>query len=422
MINKNVLSLKQSATLLINEKVKDLRKEGRTISHFGFGQSPFPIFPSIVASLQQHADNNHYLPVAGLESLREHIVSFLAKEQGIHTTKEAVFIGPGSKELLYQTILIFEAEYLIPKGSWVSYIPQIQSKGGTYHILDTDLEHDFKLTAHALEAFLIDQPKEKEFVLILNSPNNPTGTVYSLEEYKALAEVCKKYSIMVMSDEIYSQINFNQPYSPSISAHYPEGTIVFGGLSKVFSAGGYRLGYMMLPEKLKDLQNVYKSLFSETFSCVSSPVQYAAINAYEYQKDLKQYVADSSAILKGVSAFMYDEFTKVGVQCTRSEGAFYMVIGFNTFKKQLSEMNVRTSSNLAHYILEHFGVAMLPGVDFGFQEEELFFRLAFVDFDGANVMDAYQKGSKIDALFIKEHCPSIYNGVTQVQAFVKSME
>lgn len=422
MINKNVLSLKQSATLLINEKVKELRREGRSISHFGFGQSPFPIFPSIVNTLQQYADNNHYLPVAGLESLREQIVSFLAKEQGIHTSKDAIFIGPGSKELLYQTILIFEAEYLIPKGSWVSYIPQIQSKGGTYHILDTDLKHDFKLTASALEHFLKDQPKTKEFVLILNSPNNPTGAVYTSEEYKALAQVCKQYGITVMSDEIYSQINFNESYSPSISKHYPEGTIVFGGLSKVFSAGGYRLGYMMLPEKFKDLQNVYKSLFSETFSCVSSPVQYAAINAYEYGADLKQYVADSSAILKGVSGYLYEAFSKINIQCTKSQGAFYMVIGFNAFKEQLSKKNINTSSELAHYMLENFGVAMLPGVDFGFQDDDLFFRIAFVDFDGTQVMNAYQERSKIDVHFIKEHCPSIYNGVAQFQAFVKSVE
>lgn len=421
MINKNVLSLKQSATLLINEKVKELRGKGRNISHFGFGQSPFPIFHSIITALQKHANNNHYLPVAGLESLREHIVSFLAKEQGIETTKDAVFIGPGSKELLYQTILIFEAEYLIPKGSWVSYIPQIQSKGGTYHILDTDLEDSFKLTAAKLETFLKDRPKEKEYVLILNSPNNPTGAVYSSEEYKALAIVCRRYGVTVMSDEIYSQINFNQSYSASISTHYPEGTIVFGGLSKVFSAGGYRLGYMMLPEQFKDLQNVYKSLFSETFSCVSSPVQYAAINAYEYKEDLKQYVADSSAILKGVSGYMYNAFSEVGIECTRAEGAFYMIIGFNAFKEQLTQKDIRTSSELAHYILEYFNVAVLPGVDFGFQEEELFFRLAFVDFDGAAVLEAYQKEGKIDTRFIKEQCPSIYKGVAQVLAFVESL-
>jgi aspartate aminotransferase len=422
MINKNVLSLKQSATLLINEKVKKLRKGGASISHFGFGQSPFPIFPSIVESLQKHADNNHYLPVAGLEGLRQQIVQFLEKEQGIKATKESIFIGPGSKELLYQTILIFDADYLIPKGSWVSYIPQIQSKGGEHYVLDTFLEDDFKLKATELERFLKDQDTSKEFVLILNSPNNPTGAVYTEEEYKALAKVCKEYAITVMSDEIYSQIHFSEDYSPSISTYYPERTIVFGGLSKVFSAGGYRLGYMVLPKALASLQTVYKSLFSETFSCVSSPVQFAAINAYEYRKEMKEYVAQSSHILKGVSSFIYDEFSKVNIECTKSEGAFYMVIGFNKFKEQLAKIGITTSSELANYALEKYGVAMLPGTDFGFQNDDLFFRIAFVDFDGRQVMAAYQKGATINEGFIKEHCSSIFEGVQRTQALVKGLE
>lgn len=421
MINKNVLSLKQSATLLINEKVKELRRSGVFVSHFGFGQSPFPIYPSIVSSLQEHADNNHYLPVAGLESLRAQIASFLDEEQGIETTKESIFIGPGSKELLYQTILIFDAEFLIPKGSWVSYIPQIQSKGGSYHILDTQLKNDFKLTANGLASFMNAQETEKEYVLILNSPNNPTGAVYTKEEYQELAEVCRQHSITVMSDEIYSQINFSADYSPSISQFYPEGTIVFGGLSKVFSAGGYRLGYMVLPERFNDLQNVYKSLFSETFSCVSSPVQFAAVNAYEYKADLKGYVADSAAILKGVSSYIYDAFTEMDIECTRAEGAFYMTIGFNNFKASLADLNTRTSSELANYLLEKYHVAMLPGSDFGFQEEDLFFRIAFVDFEGVQVMNAYKEQGVIDETFIVQYCPSIYKGIQYIQAFIKDL-
>ena len=187
------------------------------------------------------------MPVAGLEELREEIVLFLEKHQNIKTTKESVFIGPGSKELLYQSILIFDAEFLIPKGIWVSYITQIQSKGCTYHILETNFENGFKLTPEILDAFFKREAPKKQTVLILNSPNNPTGAVYTKEEYKALAITCRKHNIVVFSDEIYSQINFLEGYSPSISAYYPEKTIVFGGLSKVFSAGGYRLGCMVLP-------------------------------------------------------------------------------------------------------------------------------------------------------------------------------
>ena len=422
MINKNISSLKQSSTLLINEKVKELRRNGGQISHFGFGQSPFPIHPTIVEALKENAQNNHYLPVAGLEELREQIARFLKNHQDIETEKDAIFIGPGCKELLYQSVLIFEGEFLIPKGSWVSYIPQIQSKGGKHHILDTNLENDFKLTSQILDTFFKNEIPKKQYILILNSPNNPTGAVYTDEEYTLLALVCRKYNILVFSDEIYSQLNFSESYSPSISKYYPEKTIVFGGLSKVFSAGGYRLGYMMLPKALKKLENVYKSFFSETFSCVSSPVQFAAIKAYKYTTDVQKYVADSCRVLKTMSEFVYSEFSKINIQCTKSEGAFYMAIGFNAYKEEISKLGIATSFDLANYVLENYKFAMLPGIDFGFEKEDLFFRIAFVDFEGEKVMNAFRTSKKSGTNFIEENAPNVFSGVEKIKKFISDLK
>ena len=421
MINKNIASLKQSSTLLINEKVKALRTKGDQISHFGFGQSPFPIHHSIINALQEHAHNNHYLPVAGLEALREQIAFFLGSFQNIKTQKESIFIGPGSKELLYQSILIFEGTFLIPKGSWVSYIPQIAAKGGKYHLIATDLKNDFKITAANLDVFFKNKVPKKQYILILNSPNNPTGAVYSAEEYKALAIACRKYNLIVFSDEIYSQINFSAQFSASISTFYPEKTIVFGGLSKVFSAGGYRLGFMRLPGDFEVYEDVYKALFSETFSCVSSPVQFAAQKAYEFEQDLQNQVRDLSFILKRVSEYIYKEFTDISIECTKSQGAFYMVIGFNNFKSQISKRGIHTSIDLATHVLEKYKVAMLPGVDFGFEKEELFFRIAFVDFDGEKVMKMYQKSQEVSLDFLKQYTPNIMEGVEKIKTFIADL-
>lgn len=419
-INQNISELKPSATLLINEKVKELRGMGHQVTHFGFGQSPFPIHNAIVEELKNNASNNHYLPVNGLRKLREQLSKFLSTHQGIQRNSDQIFIGPGSKELLYQSVLILEGHFIIPKGSWVSYIPQIKSKGGTYSILETTLEDNFKLTADCLETYLSDS-EQQQHVLILNSPNNPTGAIYSYHEYENLAKVCRKYNVIVFSDEIYSQINFNDDFSPSISKFYPEGTLVFGGLSKVFSAGGYRLGFMSLPKELKDLSVVYSSLFSETFSCVSSPVQFSAIKAYEYSKELQQYVATSAAILDGISSYIHHELSKYSIQCTTPQGSFYMMIGFNNFKENLKSLSIDTSTRLSHHLLDNYGVALLPGTDFGFKSDELFFRMAFVDFDGEKVMEAYKKEIKIDELFIKENCLSIYKGVQQLIKFTREI-
>ena len=417
-INKNISELKPSATLLINEKVKELRKKGEQVTHFGFGQSPFPIHNSIVEELKNNASNNHYLPVNGLRKLREQLSNFLSIHQGIQRDSDQIFIGPGSKELLYQSILIFEGHFIIPKGSWVSYIPQIKSKGGTYSVLETALDDNFKLTANCLEAYL-SESFHSEHILVLNSPNNPTGATYSDAEYESLALVCRKYKVIVFSDEIYSQINFSNAYSPSISKYYSEGTIIFGGLSKVFSAGGYRLGFMSLPKELDYLSVVYSSLFSETFSCVSSPVQFAALKAYEYSKELQHYVATSAAILDGISSYIYNELSRCSIQCTVPQGSFYMMIGFENFKTLLKLLKLDTSAKLSHHLLNNYGVALLPGSDFGFKSNELFFRMAFVDFNGEKVMKAFEKVKNIDELFIKENSISIYKGVQQLIKFIK---
>lgn len=419
-INQNIRTLKPSSTLKINEKVKSLRKEGNTIYHFGFGQSPFPIHSEIVKGLQDNAHNNHYLSVDGLADLRKEISSFLAKNQNVKVNPEQVFIGPGSKELLYQSIVIFEGHYLIPKGSWVSYIPQIKANGGSFEILETFFKDDFKLTPQVLETHLKGHNSEQH-VLILNSPNNPTGVVYSKKDYKALAEVCRKYEVIVFSDEIYSQVNFLEDFSPSISEFYPERTIVLGGLSKVFSAGGYRLGFMALPKEFEELTEVYLSLFSETFSCVSAPIQHAAVKAYEYSDSLREYINDSADILYGISSFVAEKLFTEDILCTNSQGSFYMMIGFENYQEQIRSLGINTSAELGLYLLEKYHVALLPGSDFAFPDSEFFMRLAFVDFNGKQVMNAYQHSKRITEKFIKRECNSVYQGTQKLVEFVRDL-
>jgi len=417
-VNKHIENLKPSATLAINQKVKALRDKGEEVFHFGFGQSPFPIHESIVKALMNSASMNNYLPTTGLEKLRQEIAKFLKKHQNINTDSDYLYLGPGSKELLYQTILILDSVFLIPKGSWVSYAPQIKSKNGKCNILKTNFENDFKLTSKTLKRYCDINPNQQK-TLILNSPNNPTGAVYTNDELEQIAIVCREHDIIVLSDEIYSQINFIEDYSPSISMFYPEKTIVYGGLSKVFSAGGYRLGFMALPVDLQSLHNMYRSVFSETFSAVAAPIQYAAIEAYKMSDDLVAYIKRSKQILNGLGQYIYKELSEVKIHSTNPHGAFYMIIGFNNFKDEINAMGILTSEQLANYLLENYKVALLPGTDFYFDEHELFLRLAFVDFNGENVLANANYTNPIDRNFMKTFCPNIFNGVKKLIEFVE---
>ena len=421
-INNKISLLKPSATLQINEAVNKKRINGEIICHFGFGQSPFPISKKIVKTLKKNADCNHYLSTVGLQELRTEIAKFLEEHQKIKTSFENIFIGPGSKELIFQTILILEGTFLIPKGSWVSYLPQVKSIGKNYSILETSFKNNYKLQADVLEKYC-EKHVDENIILILNTPNNPSGAVYNNGELKKLAIVCNKYNITVLSDEIYSQICFNNTHARSISNYYPEKTIVFGGLSKVFSAGGYRLGFMMLPENLKALGLIYKSLFSETFSSVCAPVQYAAIEAYKYKKSVKKYVDASVNILQAIGEYVFQNLTKSGVRCTQPQGGFYILICFDDFKEILSKKQLTNSVDLANYLLEKYQVALLPGVDFYFSPDELIFRLAFVDFNGKKAIQKYLKnGVSLNSKFIETFAPNIVNGIQKIIEFTNTLK
>jgi len=419
-INKNILQLKPSATLAINQEVKKMRQEGKIVYHFGFGQSPFKIHRSITEELKKHVDNNHYLPSTGLPELKKEISLFLSKHQGINFDSKSIFIGPGSKELLYQLIYLLDGIFFIPQGSWVSYLPQIRSKGANYQLIETNYNNHYKLTARELESHC-KKDLSIQKTLILNSPNNPTGSVYTNLELRELAEVCKKYDIIVLSDEIYSQLNFEEDFSLSIATYYPERTIVFGGMSKVFSAGGYRLGFVAIPINMNELYRPLQSFFSETFSAVSSPIQYAAIKAYQMNSDLKNYINDCSEVLKGISNYVYNSLEKVKIKCTRSLGAFYMIIDFEEYREKLNKLEIRNAIDLCDHLLKNYKIALLPGQDFYFDDESLTCRLAFVDFDGDSVYKVYKLNNNINASFIQKHTPNIYNGIMVLKKFLSKI-
>jgi len=419
-LNKYVLGLKQSSTLAINQQVKILRNKGEKIYHFGFGQSPFSVHSAIKKELQRNVDKNHYLPTTGLPILKNSIANFLKENQNLNFEASDIYIGPGSKELLYQIITLLDGMFLLPQGSWVSYLPQIKSKGAQYLVVKTDFKNNYKLQAFELENACMNNPTIQK-TLLLNSPNNPTGAVYTKQELQEIAVVCLKYNIIVLSDEIYSQVNFSKEFSPSISIYYPKKTIVFGGMSKVFSAGGYRLGFIALPDGMKEMKIPIQSFFSETFSAVSAPIQYASIMAFNYNDKIKKYVHDCTSILECTANYIYTKLSACKVICTKPQGAFYMLVDFENYRNLLKEKNIFNAKEFSEYLLNNHHIALLPGNDFYFPENTLTMRLATVDFDGDLVYKKYKEVNKIDDIFIKTYMPTVFEGIGALVKFLKGL-
>ena len=206
IIKDQIDQLKPSATLAINEESNKLKQSGKKVYKFGFGQSPFPVPESIVSALENNANQNTYLPMQGLEELRSAIANYLNKNNNNDFNKEDIVIGPGTKELMLLTQIIFKGEVLLPAPSWVSYQPQAFIANNKVHWIHTISNSNWFPTARQLED-KIKNIKSKNLLLFINSPNNPSGTVCN--NLQEIAEVAKKYKLIILSDEIYSQLTFN---------------------------------------------------------------------------------------------------------------------------------------------------------------------------------------------------------------------
>ncbi|HJO77664.1 MAG TPA: aminotransferase class I/II-fold pyridoxal phosphate-dependent enzyme [Pelagibacteraceae bacterium] len=407
IIKDQISQLKPSATLAINEESKRLQKNGKKIYKFGFGQSPFSVPESIISTLKSNANKNTYLPMQGLEELRSAIANYLNKNNN-NFKSDDIIIGPGTKELMFLTQIAFEGEVLLPAPSWVSYQPQALIAKNKVHWIQTTSSSNWFPTAEQLEN-KIKSIKNKNLLLFINSPNNPSGVI--CKNLQEIAEVAKKYKLIILSDEIYSRLTFNNQYR-SISNFYPEGTIVSTGLSKWCGAGGWRLGFFAFPSQLKELKNSLKILCSESFTSVSAPIQYAAVEAYT--GDHSTYLTNINKILSFVGNYVYENLKSNVINIIKPEGGFYLFPEFTNAK-------FLSSSEMCTDILNKTDVALLPGSDFGLDSNKMLARLSYTDFDGVNFLNNTLGSKKLDNADLKKYAPNIVEGVSILKKWSNSL-
>ena len=402
MIKDIIKNLKPSSTLKINEISNKLESEGKKIYKFGFGQSPFQVPIDVIDELKNNAYQNKYLPMQGLSELRTAISRYASSQNNQNYKAENIIIGPGTKELMFLLQLLFDGDILLPTPSWVSYAPQALLGRNKVCWIETTSENNWFPTAKEIEKTILKN-KDKNYLLFLNSPNNPSGQI--CKNLKEISFIAKKYNILILSDEIYSELSFNKGFK-SISEFYPEKTIISNGLSKWCGAGGWRLGYFIIPEALTELKNSIKNLASETFSSVSAPIQYAAIAAYNNNHN--EYINDSRSILKAVGEYVFENLKSNTIIMNKPQGGFYLMPEFLIEK-------FSTSEEMCSNILKETGVALLPGSDFGFSKERMITRLSFTDFNGGEFMQNIKKTKKIDINSIFKFAPKIIEGTKKIK-------
>ena len=369
-----------SPTLALNHLMKQREASQMPVYKLGFGQSPFPVPNSMVEALKHHAHRKDYVHTQGILELRQAISRYYQDQFSVSSYAEDVVVGPGSKELIFLAQLAMQRSLVLPCPSWVSYEPQATLLGLSTHWIDTSADQDWKLDPNRLEVFLRAHLKE-EFTIILNYPSNPTGAVYTEKELVDLVKVFRQYGVVVISDEIYGQFTYDSKHV-SIATLYPERTIVCNGLSKWCGAGGWRLGYMIFPQEMNTIKTKVIQAGSETYSCAATPIQYAAQVAFENGDDIRQYTSTCNSILKQAHQLVQTTLDQSKLKMCPAQGGFYGLIEFNK-----SIYSHETSQALCHDLLKDTGVAVLHGSAFGLAPDQLAARLAFVDFDGAHLLE-----------------------------------
>lgn len=356
-----VQSLTPSTTLAITAKAKELKAQGLDIIGLGAGEPDYNTPKHIIdaALLSMNEGQTKYTPSAGLPKLKEAIAAKLKRDQGLDYKPSEIAVGSGAKHSLYtlfQAILDEEDEVIVPIPYWVSYPEQIKlADGKPVYIVGTE-ENQYKITKEQLEQAITDKTK----AVIINSPSNPTGMLYSREELAAIGEVCLAHDILIVSDEIYEKLVYGNAKHTSIAEISPElkkQTIIINGVSKSHSMTGWRIGYAAGDESIiKAMAN----LASHSTSNPTTTAQYGAIAAYE---GTQEPVEEMRQAFEGRLNKIYDKLVEIpGVSCIKPQGAFYL---FPNVKRAVRLTGYSNVEDFTTALLEEAQVAVIPGSGFG---------------------------------------------------------
>jgi len=387
MLSKRIQTLSASLTIEISTLARNLKAEGKDVISFSAGEPDFDTPIAVKDAAKKALDDGHtkYTAVPGTAELLQAVADKLKRENGLTYTPNQIQTNNGAKHSLFnlfQAVIDEGDEVIIPAPYWVTYPELVKYAGGTSIIIDTNDDSGFKITAEQLKAAIT--PKTK--MLVLTSPSNPTGAVYSKEELEALAEVLKGTDVIVASDEMYEKLVFGDTKfvaTASISDDMFQRTITINGLSKSAAMTGWRFGYMASANT--ELISVMNKLQSQSTSNINSITQDAAIVGLDGTIDAE--VEEMRAAFEERCNEAVDLFNAVdGLSVVKPNGAFYLFVNI----KEVSNDSMQFCKDL----LEDQGVAVVPGVGFG---SEGYFRFSY-----ATDIETIREGVKRIEAFIKK--------------------
>ena len=393
-LSKRAKNISASLTLAISAKANKLKEAGENVISFGAGEPDFET-PQYICDAAREALEigfTRYTAASGYENLKEAVVEKLKRDNQLEYDKDQVIVSNGAKHSLFNTfqaILNPGDEVIIPVPYWLTYPETVKMGGGTPVFLETLEEDGFKINIDKLEEMVNENTK----ALILNSPSNPTGSIYSKEELEKIAEVAVQNDILVVSDEIYEKIVYDDNKHISIASlnkEIKELTIVINGVSKAYAMTGWRIGYAAGP---KEIIEIMSNIQSHATSNPNSIAQYASNAGLRGDHSFMEKRRNKFAERRD---FMYDKINSIeGLSCLKPGGAFYIMMNIeDILGKKVAGKEIEDSFSFAEVLLDEKKVAVVPGVAFG---ADNYIRLSY-----ANSLENIKDGLNRIENFIEE--------------------
>ena len=383
-LSRKAVQISASPTLAIDSKFKAMKADGIDVVGFGCGEPDFDTPENIknaaIAAINE--GQTKYTPASGTLALKKAICEKLKRDNGLDYGTDCIVVSNGAKHSLINTfnaILNPGDEVIVPAPYWVSYTEMVKMADGVPVVIETKEEDDFKFTAQQLKDAITSKTK----ALVLNSPSNPTGMVYSEDELRAIAEVVVENDIFVVADEIYEKLIYDGKKHVSIASFNEEikkRTIIINGVSKSYAMTGWRIGFTAAAA---EITKVMANMQSHAASNPSSISQAAALEAYNGTQDT---VEEMRKVFEERRNYMVERINSInGVSCRKPEGAFYVMMNIkDILGKEFHGKMINTSDDFCELLLEKSLVALVPGSGFGAE--------GFVRWSYATSMENIKKG------------------------------
>lgn len=365
ILSRKGLCIEPSVTLEITAKAKSMKAKGIDIISFSVGEPDFDTPKNIqdegVRAIREGLTK--YTPVSGINELKEAVCNKFKRDNNLDYDIENILISNGGKHSIYNALMAILNPYdevIISAPYWVSYPELVSIAGGVPIIINTKEENDFKFKVEDLESVRTDNTK----AIIINSPSNPTGSIYTLSELIEIANWAVTNNIMVISDELYEKLIYGDEKHISIASlnnDIKKLTIVINGMSKAYAMTGWRIGFAAAE---KDIIKVMNNIQSHTTSNPTSISQYASVVGLE---DDQNSVEEMKIEFNKRRLYMVDAVNSIqGLSCRESKGAFYIMMNFSKLKgKAIQGYEINSSLDFTNFLLEKANVAVVPGIAFG---------------------------------------------------------